>query len=202
MFRLLFDKLFYSPYRVVKKRSNILVANDAVLMSSCKFRFDSSKSDNIVEIGSGSIIGCQFIFESNEGGVVIGSKSFINSDTRLISRSSIVIGSNVTIAWGCTIYDHNSHSLSYLDRRKDLEQQLSSYKASGSLTDNKDWGTVVSSAIEIQDDAWIGFGSTILKGVTVGKGAVVGANSVVREDVPPWTLVAGNPAVVIKRLRS
>ena len=47
---------------------------------------------------------------------------------------------------------------------------------------------------------WIGFESVILAGVTIGEGAIVGAKSVVRKDVEPWTVVAGNPAVVIKRL--
>ena len=50
------------------------------------------------------------------------------------------------------------------------------------------------------DDAWIGFNSIILKGVTVGRGAVVGAGSVVTNDVPDHTVVAGNPARVIKKL--
>ena len=48
--------------------------------------------------------------------------------------------------------------------------------------------------IVIEDDAWIGFGSAIMKGVTIGRGAIVGACSVVTNDVPPYTMVAGNPA--------
>ena len=47
---------------------------------------------------------------------------------------------------------------------------------------------------------WIGFDVTILKGVTIGEGAVIGAKSVVTKDVEPWTVVAGNPAVVVKYL--
>lgn len=50
------------------------------------------------------------------------------------------------------------------------------------------------SAVSIQDDAWISAGAIILKGVTIGHGAVVGAGSVVTRDVPPLTVVAGNPA--------
>jgi acetyltransferase-like isoleucine patch superfamily enzyme len=53
---------------------------------------------------------------------------------------------------------------------------------------------IASSPIIIEDDAWIGFGSAIFKGVTVGKGAVVAAMSVVTKDVAPYTVVAGNPA--------
>jgi acetyltransferase-like isoleucine patch superfamily enzyme len=53
--------------------------------------------------------------------------------------------------------------------------------------------------VTIEDHAWIGCRAIILPGVTVGKGSVVGAGSVVTKDVAPWTVVAGNPAVEIKR---
>ena len=52
--------------------------------------------------------------------------------------------------------------------------------------------------IIIEDDVWIGAGSIILSGVTVGKGAVIGAGSVVTKDVEPYTIVVGNPARKIK----
>lgn len=48
--------------------------------------------------------------------------------------------------------------------------------------------------------AWIGINSTILPGVTIGYGSIVGANSLVTKDVPPMTVVGGNPAKVIKRI--
>ena len=54
--------------------------------------------------------------------------------------------------------------------------------------------------IRIADKAWLGMNVTVLKGVTIGEGAVVAAGSIVTKDVPPWTLVAGNPARVIKEL--
>ena len=47
---------------------------------------------------------------------------------------------------------------------------------------------------------WIGFNAIILKGVTIGEGAVVGAGSVVTKDVLPWTVVAGNPARLIREI--
>lgn len=54
--------------------------------------------------------------------------------------------------------------------------------------------------IRIGDDAWIGAGAIILPNVTIGKGAVIGAGAVVIKDVPPYTVVAGVPAKVIKKL--
>ena len=54
--------------------------------------------------------------------------------------------------------------------------------------------------IVIEDKAWIGINSTILPGVRIGYGAIVGAGSVVTKDVPPMTVVAGNPAKFIKKI--
>lgn len=51
--------------------------------------------------------------------------------------------------------------------------------------------------LTIEDDVWIGFGSTVLSGVTIGRGAIVAAHSVVSHDVPPYAIVAGVPAKVI-----
>jgi acetyltransferase-like isoleucine patch superfamily enzyme len=54
-----------------------------------------------------------------------------------------------------------------------------------------------SEGVVIDDDVWIGFGSVVLSGVRVGRGAIVAAGSVVKSDVPPYTIVGGNPAVAI-----
>ncbi len=56
----------------------------------------------------------------------------------------------------------------------------------------------VYSPITIEDDVWIAANVTILKGVTIGKGAVIGAGAVVVKDVPPYAIVVGNPAKVIR----
>lgn len=52
--------------------------------------------------------------------------------------------------------------------------------------------------IVIEDDVWIGAGSTILSGVTIGRGAIIAAGAVVNKDVPPYTIVGGVPAKIIK----
>lgn len=58
---------------------------------------------------------------------------------------------------------------------------------------------LVTKPISIKDDVWIATGAYVLPGVTIGEGAVVGAGSVVRKNVEPWTVVAGNPAKFIKK---
>jgi acetyltransferase-like isoleucine patch superfamily enzyme len=54
--------------------------------------------------------------------------------------------------------------------------------------------------VHIGDNVWIGFGSCILPGVSIGEGSIVGARAVVTEAVPPYTIVAGNPARVVRTL--
>lgn len=157
--------------------------------------------DNKVEIGRDSMLNCNLIFESDKGKIKIGNRTFINSGTQLISRNSIEIGDDVTIAWGCTIYDHNSHSLEYKERIKDIAQQIKDYNNGLDFIQNKNWDVVKSGPIKICDKAWLGFNVVVLNGVTIGEGAIVGACSVVREDVEPFTVVAGNPARKIKDLK-
>lgn len=58
---------------------------------------------------------------------------------------------------------------------------------------------LVTKTITVEDNVWIATGAIVLPGVTVGAGAVVAAGAVVTKDVPPWTVVAGNPAKVVRR---
>ena len=55
--------------------------------------------------------------------------------------------------------------------------------------------------VVLEDRVWVGINATILPGVRIGYGAIVGANSVVTKDLPPMTVVAGNPARIIKELK-
>ena len=64
----------------------------------------------------------------------------------------------------------------------------------------KDWSNVAHAPVVIANKAWIGFNVTVLKGVTIGEGAVVAACAVVTKDIPPYSLVAGNPAQIIRKL--
>ena len=164
-------------------------------------RLDNPMKDKIyLQVGDDTIFSGGYIFESQEGEIKIGKHSYIG-DSMFISRSSIEIGDNVTIAWGCTIYDHDSHSLNYSERRKDIDQELLAIRLGKNFIYNKNWDVVNTAPIKICDDAWLGMDVLVLKGVTIGEGAVVAARSVVTKDVPPFTLVAGNPARVIKSLK-
>ncbi|MEI7431602.1 MAG: acyltransferase, partial [Betaproteobacteria bacterium] len=120
--------------------------------------------------------------------VAIGDRSYIGA-SHFVCHSRIDIGDDVIISWGVTIVDHNSHSLDWRKRNTDVLLWLQR---------KKDWVGVKVAPVVIKDRVWIGFGASILKGVTLGEGAVVAAGSVVTKDVPAFTVVGGNPARVIR----
>lgn len=131
------------------------------------------------------------------GAFDIGARSYIGENTEFHIATKIVIGDDVMISWGCTLIDTNMHSLHYKERQNDI---LISGRFNGFQASDKDWSSVKSSPIYVENKAWIGFNTIILKGVRIGEGSIVGAGSVVTKDVPAWTLVAGNPASVIRPL--
>ena len=118
----------------------------------------------------------------------------------LISYAGITLGDDVTIAWNCTIYDHDSHPLSWEFRKNDTLQEIVDFKATGNAIARKDWSQVASCPIVNEDRVWIGLGVTVLKGVRIGEGAVIGAGSVVTRDIPPYCVAAGNPKKIKKML--
>lgn len=151
-------------------------------------------------IGKDCMINASVIFESQQGEVIIGDRTFLGSCT-IISRSKVEFGNDIFVAWGTYFYDHDSHSLDYKERRKDILNQLDDYRSKKpNFIHSKNWGVVNSKPIKICNDAWIGMNVIILKGVTIGEGAIVGAGSVVTKDVPAWSVVAGNPARVVKQI--
>lgn len=157
---------------------------------------------NRVSVGTENVLCCLVVLENLTGRVNIGNRSYIGSGTKLIASTSISIGNDVMISWGCTVVDHDSHSLDYRLRADDIKSWRKGLIKGGlrMAAANKNWTYVQQAPISIHDKAWIGMDVLILKGVTIGEGAIVAARSVVTKDVPPWTLVAGNPAREIRSL--
>lgn len=193
-------EVFYDPRRHARRLPFVSVGTGTLLLPGARFdfRLGPRSFGGRIDIGEDSMIAGTFVFESNEGVATIGDRTFVNRGTRMICRESISIGSDVTIAWGCTLYDHNSHSLDWRERSRDIAQQLADIRAGRNFIHGKDWATVRSRPIVVEDKAWLGFGVTVLNGVRIGEGSIVGACSVVREDVPAWTVVAGNPATHVR----
>jgi len=147
-------------------------------------------SGNRLTIGGESIVHANITFEDRGGAIEIGDRSFVGL-ANLICYRNISIGDDVLVSWGVTIVDHDSHNLNWALRRNDVREW-----AQG----RKDWSNVPHAPVVIASKVWIGFNVTVLKGVTIGEGAVVAACAVVTKDVPPYSLVAGNPAQIIRKL--
>lgn len=200
-FHWLKKKLYYDIRKEIRRHPYLMkVGKSSLFMPSARLDCRVDNGTQRVSIGEDCLLGCTFIFESDQGRVAIGNRTFINGGTQLISRSKIVIGDDVTIAWGVWLYDHDSHSLDWRLRAEDIRSQIKDVRAGRDFITNKDWSSVRTAPIHICDKAWIGMNVIILKGVTIGEGAVVGAGSVVTHDVSPWTVVAGNPAREVKKL--
>ena len=114
------------------------------------------------------------------GKITIGDNVFLPG-TSIVSYIGVEIGSNVMLGPGVIIMDCSGHALVNRGFPGELER-------------------LTMAPVVIEDNVWIGAGAVILKGVRIGKNSVVGINSVVHASVPENTVVAGNPAVVIKKL--
>ena len=194
-------------FRNYKKRRNIKAVAPFVRLNRESYYGNSFRIDIrnpapnkiYMQTGQHCVLEGNYVFEKQSGKISIGDRVHIGGST-LISINGINIDDDVTIAWGCLLYDHDSHSTDWEKRKYDTEREYLCYKQNMPLIANKDWSCVKSAPIHICSKAWIGTGVTILKGVTIGEGAVIGAGSVVAKDVPAWTVVAGNPAQVVKTL--
>lgn len=127
----------------------------------------------------GVIQRCRLTVFPGSAGITFGDDCGI-SGVAISSRASVKIGSRVLIGSGVLIIDNDAHGL--LPHTRERPECIGR-------------GPII-----IDDDVFIGARAIILKGVTIGRGAVIGAGAVVVKDVAAFTVVAGNPARVIKKL--
>lgn len=129
---------------------------------------------------------------AEKGRIEIGDYSRIEFRTEIGAADKIEIGKYVIISHDVYIYDNNNHSIDCEDRKK---LSLSNFSK-----EQNSWYKSDISKVRIADNVWIGMNSIILKGVSIGEGAIVAAGSVVTKDVPEYSIVAGNPAKVVKNI--
>ncbi|MEM6692840.1 MAG: acyltransferase [Planctomycetota bacterium] len=164
------------------------IANGSVFRP---FRVHGAFHRSELMIGESSLVSGSLRFDREGAAILIGKRTFVGKSD-LVAATKIEIGDDVMVSWGVTIVDHDSHSIYFDERKHDVLNWIGG---------SKDWESVATKPVQICDKSWIGMHAIILKGVTIGEGSVVAAGSVVARDVPPWVVVAGNPAKVIKELR-
>ena len=139
-------------------------------------RLDLIPSKKFV-IGNHSVIESWTTINNGVGDVIIGDNSMITTGVTIVGP--VKIGDNVIVGNGTLVFGmwHNY---------EDINIPISKQGVGTKLT-------------TIEDDAWIGGNVVINQGVTIGKHALVGTGSVVTKDVPPFCIVAGVPAKIIKK---
>ena len=133
---------------------------------------------NNVSIGRFSVIECTGVLTHLGEGFWIGDNSNLGDYNFVGAAGGVRIGRNVLIGQGVRF-----HSENHVFARTDIP-----IKAQG----------VTNEGIMVEDDVWLGSGVIVLDGVTIGRGAVVAAGSVVTKDVPPFAIVGGVPARVLR----
>lgn len=130
---------------------------------------------------------CKFV-TGYDGLIEIGDNTMINGSC-IVAYSHVTIGKNCQIASSTLISDTDFHPIDSVARKAQVEGRPFSFDM------------VKKEKINIGENVWVGWNCTILKGVSIGDNSVVAAGSVVlRGSYPPNSLIAGNPAKVVKVL--
>jgi acetyltransferase-like isoleucine patch superfamily enzyme len=137
-----------------------------------------------ISIGQNSFIRGRLLTYGHGGRISIGDWCYVGVRTEIWSMDSISIGNRVLIAHDVNIHDGSAHSVNPVERHQHFRHIIEK----GHPRTKSEIPGVSSSPIVIEDDVWISFGVSILRGVRIGEGSVIAAGSVVIEDVPPGSL--------------
>lgn len=118
--------------------------------------------------------------------------TFVEIQKGAVIGRNCKISSHTFICEGVTVEDDVfiGHNVTFIN-----DMYPRSTTAGGGLQTEADWKVVPTL---IKKGASVGSSVTVLAGVTIGEGAIIGAGAVVTKDVPPWTIVAGNPAKILR----
>jgi acetyltransferase-like isoleucine patch superfamily enzyme len=136
--------------------------------------------DNTSIRGSIDVAGGTFSF---------GSNGFLNPGSEIRCEERVEIGDYVLISYSVDVFDTNTHSTDWRDRRREVDDG----HPNGTNPRHQRPNTA---PIRLGDDVWIGKDAAILKGVEVGSRSIVGTRAVVTRSCPDDSLMTGNPAVV------
>ncbi|AWW30601.1 acyltransferase [Echinicola strongylocentroti] len=166
----------------IRQARYLSVGKNFIAQDNCEINCLSQKGivfGDKVTVGSYAIIRPTNLYGGEAGvGLKVGNNSSIGPYAYIGCSGYIEIGDNVMMSPRVSIYSENHN---FGDTENPMIEQ-----------------GVTRSFAKIEDDCWIASNSIILAGVTVGRGSVVAAGSVVTKDVPPYSIVGGNPAKLLK----
>jgi maltose O-acetyltransferase len=150
-----------------------------------------------IQVGDHSYVRGRLITYGHGGAIRIGAWCYVGVRSEIWSMNSITIGDRVLIAHDVNIHDGTGHSLDAGERHDHYRRILER----GHPTDQADLPGITSGPVIIEEDVWISFGVTILKGVRIGARSVIAAGSIVAHDVPPDVLYRNEITPKIELLR-
>ncbi|WP_315079978.1 DapH/DapD/GlmU-related protein [uncultured Clostridium sp.] len=170
---------------ICRNKDLVYLGENTMFNQKCIF-----DGDGIVKIGDNVTLGYElsphfygfYILIQARGKnsiISIGNNTIFSNDITIIAQRQIKIGERCLIGDRLTMYDNDSHEI-------DPSTRTRSYGKAA--------------PINIGNNVWIGSVVTILKGVNIGDNSVIAANSVVTNDVPANTIVAGNPATIVRAI--
>ena len=171
---------------------NISVGENTVIDSSFCFKNFFSVLPMGLKVGKNVTFWRTSLAAEENAMIEIGDFCFI-ANASLVCSNKITIGNYVFIAGGVTIADSDFHPL-------DPAARLADTIALSPIGNRKKRPAIKTLPVTIEDDVWIGFNATILKGVHIGKGAIIQPGSLVMENVEAGNIVSGNPAKTISIL--
>jgi len=172
---------------------NIDLHDEAHIETTFSFHLYRSEEPTGVYVGRGASTYQGTMFDvGRRGKVTLGDYVMLNG-VLVVCDAEIEIGEYSLISWNVVLMDSYRLPCDPAARRRELQRLPHRLPRTCDS-----WETA--RPIRIGRNVWIGFDVCVLPGVTIGDGSVVGARSVVVEDVPPYTLIAGNPARAIRRL--
>lgn len=168
--------------------------------------FKAEKPHADIHIGDSIIIYKNWdILATDSGMIDISNQCIIGSNFQMYCKDRIRIGDHAVISWNVFIQDYDGHSTEPNERLKELEHIQESFFPNFSKRKKSDITQryvpkYVTRPINIGNNVWIGANAIIIKGVTISDNAIIAAGSIVTKDVPANCIVAGNPAVVVKKV--
>ena len=177
--------------RRLSGRATCVLEHGARLQASARIRNIRGEND-CIRVGRHSLVAGELLVFAHGGNITIGDWCYIGEGARIWSSGSIEIGDRVLISHGVNIFDSLTHPLKAGARH----EQFKAITRTGHPREI-DLGE---RPVSLGNDVWIGAGASILRGVSLEEGAIVGAGSVVTRPVPAYTIVAGNPAKIVREL--